>query len=119
MCFYVSPSNALFFQVEPHGLRVARISYRILLLEPEVFSNFWDWSCFLELLKEPCKSDMIWCMVQILRVVLKLGSGASESLQSLNIEDQEANACLLRSVLYNSFCFDAVFKMQCMLNDNV
>ncbi|PNY15575.1 midasin, partial [Trifolium pratense] len=38
--------------VEPHVLRVARISYRFLLLKPEIFSKLWDWSCFLEL--QPC-----------------------------------------------------------------
>jgi hypothetical protein len=93
--FYVLSSNVLFFQVEPHGLRVARISYRFLVLNPEIFSKLWDWSCFLEL--EPCKSDLIWCRGEILKVVLKSGSRASESL---NIEAQEASA---RSVLYNFF----------------
>ncbi|GAU42105.1 hypothetical protein TSUD_350790, partial [Trifolium subterraneum] len=84
--------------VEPHGLRVARISYRFLLLKPEIFSKLWDWSCFLEL--QPCKSDLIWCRGQILRVVLKSGSRANESL---NIEAQEAYACLLR---WEEFCGD-------------
>jgi hypothetical protein len=76
-------------------------------LKPEVFSKLWDWSCFLEL--QPCKSDMIWCRGQILRVVLKSGSRANECL---NIEAQEASWCLLRSVLYNFYilCFDVVLK---------
>ncbi|KAK2417946.1 midasin protein [Trifolium repens] len=81
---------------ESHGLLVARISYRFLLLKPEIFSKLWDWSCFLEL--QPCKSDMIWCRGQILRVVLKSGSRANECL---NIEAQEASWCLLR---WEEFC---------------
>jgi hypothetical protein len=49
--------------------------------------------------------------------VLKSGSRANESL---NIEAQEASACLLRSVLYIFlFCFDVVLKMKCMLNYNL
>ncbi|PNX76575.1 midasin, partial [Trifolium pratense] len=88
--------------VEPHVLRVARISYRFLLLKPEIFSKLWDWSCFLEL--QPCKSDLIWCRGQILRIVLKSGSRANESL---NIEAQEASACLLR---WEEFCGDTALE---------
>ncbi|XP_045787692.1 midasin-like [Trifolium pratense] len=88
--------------VEPHVLRVARISYRFLLLKPEIFSKLWDWSCFLEL--QPCKSDLIWCRGQILRVVLKSGSRSNESL---NIEAQEVSACLLR---WEEFCGDTLLE---------
>lgn len=116
ICFCVLPSTVLFFQVEPHGLHVARLSYRFLLLKPEKFSKLWDWSCFLEPLKKPCESDLIWCRFHILKVVFKL---ASRAIESSNLEAQEASACLLRSVLYNSFCFDVVLKMQCMFNDNL
>ncbi|KAE9591034.1 hypothetical protein Lalb_Chr20g0113881 [Lupinus albus] len=80
--------------LETRELLVARISYRFLLLEAEVFSKLWDWSCFLDLVKEPLKPDLIWCGVQIVRVVLKLGYRATESL---NVEAEEAFACLLQS----------------------
>ncbi|AET01690.2 midasin [Medicago truncatula] len=85
--------------VEPHGLHVASISYRFLVLNPEIFSKLWDWSCFLEL--EPCKSDLIWCRGEILKVVLKSGSRASESL---NIEAQEASA------RWKEFCEDTLLE---------
>ncbi|KAJ1401026.1 Sigma-54 interaction domain, ATP-binding site 1 [Sesbania bispinosa] len=78
---------------ETHELHVARISYRLLLVEPEIFSKLWDWSCFLDLIKEPRKPDVIWCGVQILKVVLKLGCRATGSL---NIGIEETFVCLLR-----------------------
>ncbi|XP_029127909.1 midasin [Cajanus cajan] len=86
--------------VETHELHVAQISYRLLLMEPEIFSKRWDWSCFLELVKDPCKPDLTWCMVQILRVLLKLGYKAVENL---NIGAEEAFSCLLR---WEEFCQD-------------
>ncbi|KAI5422492.1 hypothetical protein KIW84_045798, partial [Lathyrus oleraceus] len=90
--------------VEPHGLHVARISYRFLLLKPEKFSKLWDWSCFLEPLKKPCESDLIWCRFHILKVVFKLGSRASESS---NIEAQEVSVCLSR---WEEFCGDTTIE---------
>ncbi|XP_019425404.1 PREDICTED: midasin isoform X2 [Lupinus angustifolius] len=86
--------------VETRELLVARISYRFLLLDAEVFSKLWDWSCFLDLVKEPLKPDLIWCGVQIVRVVLKLGYRATESL---NVGAEEAFACLLH---WEEFCRD-------------
>ncbi|KAJ1420358.1 P-loop containing nucleoside triphosphate hydrolase [Sesbania bispinosa] len=85
---------------ETHELHVARISYRLLLVEPEIFSKLWDWSCFLDLIKEPRKPDLIWCGVQILKVVLKLGCRATGSL---NIGIEETFVCLLR---WEEFCQD-------------
>ncbi|RDX86825.1 Midasin, partial [Mucuna pruriens] len=86
--------------VEIHELHVAQISYRLLLLEPEIFSKLWDWSCFLDLVvKGPCKPDLIWCGVQILKVVLT-GYRATENL---NIGAEEAFSCLLR---WEEFCQD-------------
>ncbi|XP_058750373.1 midasin-like isoform X2 [Vicia villosa] len=90
--------------VEPHGLHVARLSYRFLLLKPEKFSKLWDWSCFLEPLKKPCESDLIWCRFHILKVVFKL---ASRAIESSNIEAQEASACLLR---WEEFCGDTTLE---------
>ncbi|KAK7258525.1 hypothetical protein RIF29_24105 [Crotalaria pallida] len=88
---------------EIHELDVARISYRLLLIEPEIFSKLWDWSCFLDLVKEPHrKPDLLWCGVQILRVVLKLGYGATESLMNI-IGAEEAFECLWR---WEEFCRD-------------
>lgn len=106
----------LSLQVETHELHVARISYRLLLMEPEIFSKFWDWSCFLDLIKDPCKPDLTWCGVQILRVLLKLGYKATENL---NIGAEEAFSCLLRSVLFTFFLPHVVLKMKFLFNNNL
>ncbi|KAK8465039.1 hypothetical protein PHAVU_010G134100 [Phaseolus vulgaris] len=86
--------------VETHELHVAQISYRFLLMEREIFAKLWDWSCFLHLVKESCKSDLKWCVVQILSVLLKLGYKATENL---NIGAEEAFSCLL---CWEEFCQD-------------
>ncbi|TKY64312.1 Midasin protein [Spatholobus suberectus] len=86
--------------VETCELLVAQISYRLLLMEPEIFSKLWDWSCFLDLVKDPHKPELTWCGVQILRVLLKLGYKATENL---NIGAEEAFSCLLR---WEEFCQD-------------
>ncbi|XP_052724837.1 midasin isoform X1 [Vigna angularis] len=86
--------------VETHQLHVAQISYRFLLMESEIFSKLWDWSCFLDLVKESCKSDLKWCGVQVLSVLLKLGYKATENL---NVGAEEAFSCLLR---WEEFCQD-------------
>ncbi|KAL2575217.1 hypothetical protein GLYMA_16G004800v4 [Glycine max] len=86
--------------VETRELHVAQISYRLLLMEPEIFSKLWDWSCFLDLVKDPHKPDLTWCVVQTLRVLLKLGYKATENL---NIGAEEAFSCLLR---WEEFCQD-------------
>ncbi|XP_027334240.1 midasin [Abrus precatorius] len=86
--------------VETHALHAAHISYRLLLMKPEIFSKLWNWSCFLDLIKEPCTPDLKWCGVQILRVVLKLGYRATENL---NIGAEEAFSSLLR---WEEFCQD-------------
>lgn len=85
-------------------------------MEPEIFSKLWDWSCFLDLVKDPHKPDLTWCVVQTLRVLLKLGYKATENL---NIGAEEAFSCLLRLVLFSCFQLYVVRKMQCIFNDNL
>ncbi|KAL1318551.1 hypothetical protein AAHE18_15G213600 [Arachis hypogaea] len=87
-------------KVEIHALCVYRISYRLLLVEPDFFSKCWDWSYFLSLKKETKSPDLTWCAVQILGVLLKLGYKATESL---SVGAEEAFACLLR---WEEFCHD-------------
>ncbi|KAL3008468.1 hypothetical protein AAZX31_07G033800 [Glycine max] len=88
------------FTIETRELHAAQISYRLLLMEPEIFSKLWDWSCFLDLVKDTHKPDLTWCGVQTLRVLLKLGYKATENL---NIGDEEAFSCLL---CWEEFCQD-------------
>ncbi|KAI9200151.1 hypothetical protein LWI28_003437 [Acer negundo] len=37
--------------VVKHYLNAVRTSHRLLIIEPEISSNLWDWSCFLDLAK--------------------------------------------------------------------
>ncbi|CAI0419971.1 unnamed protein product [Linum tenue] len=96
-----------------HYLLVARTSYRLLLMEPECFSKLWDWSCFLDLLKETqCLdmsllreherelSDIGWSGEQILAVLLKLNGPKTEKAE-------EAASCLLR---WEDFCRDVALE---------
>jgi len=113
-CFCILLSNAL-TQVETHELHVAQISYRFLLMEREIFSKLWDWSCFLDLVRESCKSDLKWCGVQVLSVLLKLGYKATENL---NVGAEEAFSCLLRLVMFPYFWPNVVLKYSACLITN-
>lgn len=87
-------------------LNAIRVSYRLLLAEPEVFSTMWDWSCLLDNIsqfhdfylgknEEPKRSahDIIWCGIRILSMLLKLNDRATANF---NLCSQEAYSCLLR-----------------------
>lgn len=93
-------------------LNVIRASYRLLLARPEVFATLWDWSCFLDLVPQSADldpggdaelyknvSDMKWCGIQILSVVLKTSDRAT---CNTGLVPEEAFACLLRLA---STCF--------------
>ncbi|KAL2462441.1 ATPase [Forsythia ovata] len=94
-------------------LNVVRASYRFLVLEPEIFTRLWDWSCFLDLVQqsaylEPGKdtelrknvSDIRWCGVQILSVVLKLSFKAPTKF---GLDSEVAFQSWLR---WQEFCMD-------------
>ncbi|MQL83111.1 hypothetical protein Taro_015598 [Colocasia esculenta] len=36
---------------DDHLLNIVRLSFRFLQMEPDIFSKFWDWSCFLDLVQ--------------------------------------------------------------------
>ncbi|PIN24697.1 hypothetical protein CDL12_02579 [Handroanthus impetiginosus] len=87
-------------------LNVVRASYRFLILEPDVFTTLWDWSCILDLLKlstDPTVAndavlrnilfDLRWCSVGILLVVLRLSSKAAANL---GLDSEEALQSFLR-----------------------
>lgn len=71
-------------------------------MESETFTELWDWSCFLDLMKQLSNidqhhsrvlSDIRWCGIQILSIALKLGYEATTKWSS---GSEETFACLLR-----------------------
>ncbi|KAG1362520.1 Midasin [Cocos nucifera] len=89
-----------------------RVSYCFLVMEPKVFAELWDWSCFIDVPQQTCNIglvdgktssntlDIIWCSVQILSVVLRISDRATENF---GLEPAEAFMCLLR---WEEFCKD-------------
>ncbi|RVX17094.1 Midasin [Vitis vinifera] len=72
----------LFLMAGKHLLNSVQTAYRFLLMEPDVFSRLWDWSCFLDLVQKLANLDMVdddkfvknisdirWCGLQILFVI--------------------------------------------------
>ncbi|XP_039050336.1 midasin-like [Hibiscus syriacus] len=104
-------------KVTTYYLHVVQTSYRLLVLETNVFSKFWDWSCFLDFIRELVNldqdndikfeediSDIRWFGIRILsvilnmndRVIAKFGAGAAE-----------AHSCFLR---WEEFCQDTAIE---------
>ncbi|KAI8548547.1 hypothetical protein RHMOL_Rhmol07G0280600 [Rhododendron molle] len=94
-------------------LNVIRASYRLLLTRSEVFAALWDWYCFSDLVAQSADlepgddaklyenvSDMKWCGIQILSVVLKISDRATDNI---GLGPKDAFACLLR---WQEFCQD-------------
>ncbi|KAG0489307.1 hypothetical protein HPP92_008118 [Vanilla planifolia] len=97
-------------------LNVVRISYRLLLLDPKVFSKLWDWSVFLELLKQISSMmessgpwldsllDIRWCGIQILSIVF---CASDSAVVNFGMREEEAFTCLLR---WKEFCEDTAVE---------
>ncbi|KAG0491119.1 hypothetical protein HPP92_007982, partial [Vanilla planifolia] len=97
-------------------LNVVRISYRLLLLDPKVFSKLWDWSVFLELLKQISSImessgpwldsllDIRWCGIQILSIVF---CASDSAVVNFGMREEEAFTCLLR---WKEFCEDTAVE---------
>ncbi|CAN4116387.1 unnamed protein product [Withania somnifera] len=98
-------------------LNAVRVSYRLLLAEPEVFATMWDWSCLLndisqfhdfylgkneERNRSVC--DIIWCGIRVLSILLKLNDRA---IAKFNLCSQEACSCLLR---WEEYCQDVALE---------
>ncbi|KAA8540264.1 hypothetical protein F0562_024173 [Nyssa sinensis] len=105
--------SELLSEAGTHLLHDFQASYRLLLAEPEVFATLWDWSCLLDLVEQTADldpgnndeflkrfSDIRWCGIQILSIILKLSDRTTENF-GLRVE--EAFACLLR---WQEFCQD-------------
>ncbi|KAJ3690228.1 hypothetical protein LUZ61_019392 [Rhynchospora tenuis] len=100
----------------PEGIKLlleaARLSYRFLAMEPKVFSELWDWSCFLDLLQSMGdlmlnettqldeKLDLRWCTAQILSIVLK---SSDRIIENIGIRADEALMCYDR---WRKLCSD-------------
>lgn len=109
-------SSLLSNQVVASCLHVVHISYRFLMMEPEVFCELWDWSCFLDLVRKTLDmgshlefakdiSDVRWCAVQVLSIILRMNDRATASL---GVGAEEALSCLLRLVLITSYYQDTL-----------
>ncbi|XP_042401089.1 midasin-like [Zingiber officinale] len=98
---------------EKHLLDVIRLTYRFLIMEPQIFSGLWDWTCFLDLMQQTSNVgaslaprrlinilDIRWCGIQILSTSLKISDRATEDF---GLGSDEAFACLLR---FEEFCQD-------------
>lgn len=101
-------TNVVCFQGLHLFLDAIQVSYRFLELEPRVFCEQWDWSCFLDLVNstadyfladDPLYSvglDLRWCAIQILMVVLK---SSDRGVESFGVGADAAFTCLLRLLL--------------------
>ncbi|KAG8656474.1 hypothetical protein MANES_04G142500v8 [Manihot esculenta] len=97
-------------------LLASQVSYRLLLLECEFFSVRWDWSCFLELVKVTLNldvghgsqseeiSDIRWCGMQIMSIILKM---SDKAIENFGVGAEEAASCLLR---WEEFCQDVAME---------
>ncbi|KAL0877422.1 hypothetical protein Bca101_027127 [Brassica carinata] len=89
-----------------------QVSYRFLVIRPEVFSKLWDWSCYLDSMKRlsDCPNqkghfvekhrEAVWCGIQILSVVLRC---TDRMAGCYGFEGEEAFSYLLR---WEEFCQD-------------
>ena len=112
--------SAFVLQAGKHLLNSVQTAYRFLLMEPDVFSRLWDWSCFLDLVQKLANLDMVdddkfvknisdirWCGLQILFVILKMNDTA---IANFGIGAEEALGCLLRLVLSHLFLSQFLFS---------
>ncbi|KAJ4717838.1 Midasin [Melia azedarach] len=102
-----------------HYLNAARTSYRLLVIETEILSKLWDWSCFLDLVQkfgsfklcnDALKNDIAdirWCGVQILSIILRMSDRA---VVNFGIQAEESISCLLR---WEEFCRDTSLEKAC------
>ncbi|XP_038723701.1 midasin [Tripterygium wilfordii] len=85
-------------------LHPVRTSYRLLVMEPEVFSRLWDWSFFVQFVKKCVAVDLKWYGIQILCLILKL---SDKMLADFGLGDEEAFLCWLG---WEEFCQDVAME---------
>ncbi|GMH22037.1 hypothetical protein Nepgr_023880 [Nepenthes gracilis] len=111
------PNLKLSTKAACHLVEIGRTAYRILLVDPEYFASYWNWCCILDLLQQieildvdndtelvKNVSDVRWCGIQILAILLKL---PSITTASFGLKSEEALACLLR---WQEFCCDTAVE---------
>ncbi|XP_073036075.1 midasin-like isoform X3 [Primulina eburnea] len=101
-------------------LNVVRASYGLLMMKTDIFMSFWDWSCYLDLLQKypdsvsldnvsdmrfndelrDIVSDIRWCSIEILSLVLGLSFEASANLGR---DSKQSIHSLLR---WQEFCME-------------
>ncbi|XP_043707635.1 midasin [Telopea speciosissima] len=102
--------------IEKEGTRLlnaVRTSYRFLLLKPNVFSELWNWSCFMNLVQHSPNVgsgnnpellkvilDIKWCGIQILSNILRMSDRATSCC---GLDAENSFSCLLR---WDEFCED-------------
>ncbi|KAJ6289869.1 hypothetical protein OIU78_025729 [Salix suchowensis] len=114
-------SEAELFQAANHYLLAVRISYRLLLMQPEFFSEQWNWSCFLDIVKKSVNLDLVhvtkdakviadikWCGIQILCTILGM---SDKAVENFGVGAEEAALCLLR---WEEFCQDVAIEKFCL-----
>ena len=112
--------SAFVLQGGKYLLSAVQTTYRFLLMEPDVFSRLWDWSCFVDLVQKLANldmgdddkfvknlSDLRWCGLQILSIILKMND---TTIANFSIGAEEALGCLLRLVLFHLFSFFLLFN---------
>jgi hypothetical protein len=113
--------SILFCQVGARILCAARTSYRLLLVDSEIFSKLWNWFCFLDLVKQTFNldlsssaadiviADIKWCGIQILSIVLKTSCIPTPHFI---IGAKEALTCSFRLVLFNHLSKMLILKLK-------
>ncbi|XP_020701231.1 midasin isoform X3 [Dendrobium catenatum] len=111
----LSVEKALYFteKIDIRIVDIIRVSYRLLLLDPKVFSELWDWSAFYDLVQhvncpqietaDPVFNDLLdirWCVIQVLSVVMRT---SDRIIANLGMGAEEAFMCLLR---WQEYCQD-------------
>jgi hypothetical protein len=127
LSYYCCMIGVVPFQELHMFLDAAQVSYRFLGLEPGIFCEQWDWSCFLGLVYSTADCgladnslysvglDLRWCTVQILLVVLK---ASDRGIESFGLGADEAFTRFLRFVLSLYFAASSYICRAKQLFDN-
>ena len=120
----ISRAIFCFCQFGTRRLCAARTSYCLLLMDSEIFSKLrnWNWSCFLDLVKQTSNPDLSssaaditviadikWCGIQILWVILKISHIPTPHFST---GATEAFSCFLRLVMSNSLSKLLILKLK-------
>ncbi|GAB2222234.1 hypothetical protein Drorol1_Dr00013440 [Drosera rotundifolia] len=111
----ITSNSKLSAKVISHLVFISWVTYRSLLMDVEFLAGHWNWSCFLDLLQQletPSVggievtdiTDVRWCVVQLLLILLKLPRIAANFVLRRAKESLE---CKLR---WQKFCCDTTIE---------